>query len=338
MPASLIITLTNKKPPTIINAQLLYNLGVNMESNPAKPLRISDLERITGMGRRTIHYYLQTGLLSPPRRTGKTMAYYGTDHVDQLMRIRDLRREGYPVALIKELLHGEKTIQKPLPAENAGTKSDRKRQIIEKAVRVFARKGYNQTKISDITGAVGVGQSTFYLYFPNKRALFIECVDQVFDAMFRDVWEEIRHEKQPMRRLRKRYEVVTKSHPQFLDMLLVLRTAVEDDPGLEAKRREIYTSVSETVKHDLVRAVELGLIKPRPSEKDIDIISYILVGFLETAHLMLGLNPHYTVDELFDALQEISRFDFSESADIGRSGPDDRRNNRQTPKRGANKS
>jgi AcrR family transcriptional regulator len=276
-----------------------------------KPFRMSDLERITGLKRRTIHYYLQEGLLSPPKRTGKTMAYYGTKHVEELMRIAELRKRGYSIALIREEMEAGRPVPKR-SGDNTGTKSDRKRQLITEAVNVFARKGYNQTKISDITSAVGVGQSTFYIYFPSKKALFIECMDQVFDAMFKDVWEEIKNEKNPIQRLRKRYEVVMKSHPQFIDMLQVLRMAVEDDPRLDTKRREIYASVYDTVKHDIKGAVETGLIHPKPSERDIELMSHIFVGFLETANFILTMYPHYSEDELIDALLEISRFDLGE--------------------------
>lgn len=282
-----------------------------MKESPSKPFRMADLERITGLKRRTIHHYLQEGLLSPPKRTGKTMAYYGAVHIEELMRIKELRDKGYPIALIREELEAGRPEAKQTGG-NTGNRSDRKRQLIEKAVEVFARKGYNQTKISDITSAVGVGQSTFYIYFPSKRALFIECVDQVFDAMFKDVWEEIKHERNPFKRLRKRYEVIMKSHPQFIDMIQVLRMAVEDDPGLDAKRREIYTSVYDTVKHDMDQAVEMGIIHPKPSEKDIELMSHILVGFLEIAHFISTMYPQYNEDDLIDALQEISSFDFGE--------------------------
>ncbi|RJP35735.1 MAG: MerR family transcriptional regulator [Actinobacteria bacterium] len=274
-----------------------------------KPLRISELEELTGINRRTIHYYLDKGLLTPPRRTGKTMAYYGSVNVEELREIRRLRDEGYPVSLIREMMPGRMEVIRPAPEAESGARSGRKQQIMDKAVELFARKGYNQTKISEITAAVGVGQSTFYLYFPNKKVLFLECVNQVFQAMFEDVWEEIRHEKHPLRRLRKRAEVIMKCHPQFIDMLQVLRMAVDDDPSLEARRKEIYTSVVETVKGDVVKAVELGLIHPMPGEMDTGVLSYILVGFLETAFLIMR-DQGYTVDELLDAVEIMPHFQF----------------------------
>lgn len=263
-----------------------------------RPLRISDLEKISGIGRSTIHYYLREGLLSPPRRTGKTMAYYDAGHVEELRRIRELQEEGYPLALIRERKESSRGWEKAGAGE-ATPSADKKAQIMEKAVEVFARKGYHKTRISDITRAVGLGHSTFYLYFPSKKAMFLECVDQVFQAMFSGVWEEIKHEQNPLKRLRMRGEAVLRYHPEFLDILHVLHGSVEDDPRLEAKRREIYASVAKTVQRDINKAVKEGLIPPINSE----VASYMLVGWLETAPLLL--DQGYSIDDLLDTLDDV---------------------------------
>jgi len=149
-----------------------------------------------------------------------------------------------------------------------------------------------------------VGQSTFYLYFPDKKALFIECVDQVFQAMFSGVWEEIKHQKNPIKRLRMRAEVVLKSYPHFIDILHVLHGTFEDDPHLDAKRKEIYASVARTVQRDIQKAIDDGLLLP----VNIEIASYMIVGWLETAPLLLDREKGYTVDELLDTLEKLFIF------------------------------
>jgi len=261
-----------------------------------KPMRISDLEKKTGISRGTIHYYIREGLVSQPNRTGKTMAYYTEGHIDELVEIKRLRDEGFPISHIREM---KAVTGRRRPAAGRGEASQERRQrIMQKAVEVFARKGYHQTKISDITGAVGVGHSTFYLYFPSKLALFMECVDEVFQAMFSGVWEEIKNEKNPLGRLRKRGEVVLKSYPQFIDILQVLDSTVEDDSRLEAMRKDIYKSIAMTVRRDLSKAVEEGLIP----QIDAEIVSYMLVGFLETAYLLMSLDSRYGADDLLDAM------------------------------------
>ena len=173
---------------------------------------------------------------------------------------------------------------------------------MDKAVEIFARKGYHQTNVTEIARAVGVGHSTFYVYFPSKMALFTECVDRVFQEMFRDVWEEIKGEKNPIARLNKRGEVVLKSHPQFIDMMNVLKSIEEDDPPLEAKKREIYASIVEPVKRDLKRAIEMELIP----DIDIEVAAFLIVGFLESAWLLMNLNESYTVDRVLDVMNAIS--------------------------------
>ncbi len=270
-----------------------------MSQDEGRPLKISDLERITGIGRSAIHFYLREGLLSPPQRTGKTMAYYGAGHIEELRRIRDLQEEGYPLALIREMKEGAQALKEQVG--QAGTSTDRKTEIMEKAVEVFAHKGYHKARITDITRAVGLGHSTFYLYFPSKKAMFIECVDQVFQTMFSGVWEEIKHEKNPLTRLRMRGEAVLKYHPEFLDILHVLQGTMEDDPRLEAKRREIYASIAKTVERDIDKAIRSGLI----AKVNAEIASYMLVGWVETAPLLLSQGKGYDVDDLLDTLDDI---------------------------------
>jgi AcrR family transcriptional regulator len=268
-----------------------------------RPLRIKDLEEISGVGRSTIHYYLREGLLSLPKKTGKTMAYYDAGHVRQLEEIKRLQGEGYPISYIKEMLGpGRSDEQAVADSGSEIPMSDRRQQIMDKAVEIFARKGYHQTNVTEIARAVGVGHSTFYIYFPSKMALFTECVDRVFQEMFSDVWEEIKGEKNPIARLNKRGEVVLKSHPQFIDMMNVLKSIDEDDPPLEAKKREMYASIAEPVKRDLTRAIEMELIP----DIDVEVAAFLIVGFLESAWLLMNLNESYTVDRVLDVMNSIS--------------------------------
>lgn len=47
-----------------------------------------------------------------------------------------------------------------------------KQLLLEKAVELFAERGYHATKISDIVKAAEVTQPTFYLYFKSKESLY----------------------------------------------------------------------------------------------------------------------------------------------------------------------
>ena len=45
---------------------------------------------------------------------------------------------------------------------------ERRQEIVDGAIRVFARKGYEKTAISDIAGEIGISQGLCYRYFPSK--------------------------------------------------------------------------------------------------------------------------------------------------------------------------
>ena len=48
---------------------------------------------------------------------------------------------------------------------------DKRRIILDAALRVFAAKGYHGTAVPDVADAAGVGTGTLYRYFANKQAL-----------------------------------------------------------------------------------------------------------------------------------------------------------------------
>jgi len=78
----------------------------------------------------------------------------------------------------------------PLPRTDRGRRTRQK--ILAAAEDVFGRDGYYRASIVDITRAAGVGQGTFYLYFPSKEALFIELVRAMGHDMRRRMHEASR--------------------------------------------------------------------------------------------------------------------------------------------------
>jgi len=59
---------------------------------------------------------------------------------------------------------------------------DKPQQIIEAAVQVFARKGYYNSRVSDIAREAGIAAGTIYLYFKTK--------DDILVTLFRDKMAE----------------------------------------------------------------------------------------------------------------------------------------------------
>lgn len=71
---------------------------------------------------------------------------------------------------------------------------DKPQQIIEAAVRVFARKGYYNSRVTDVAREAGIAAGTIYLYFRTKDdilvTLFREKMARFVDAVRRTIADE----------------------------------------------------------------------------------------------------------------------------------------------------
>jgi predicted DNA-binding transcriptional regulator AlpA len=74
-----------------------------------------DLERLTGVGRETIRYYIREGLLPEPERPSRNVAWYDQRFVERLALIKELQQKRFlPLHVIRRLVSGERI---PPPAE-----------------------------------------------------------------------------------------------------------------------------------------------------------------------------------------------------------------------------
>ena len=65
-------------------------------------------------------------------------------------------------------------------AEKSSAVEDKRRQLLDAAVRVFARKGFHASRVGDIAEEAGVAHGLLYHYFKSK--------DQVLEAVFHENW------------------------------------------------------------------------------------------------------------------------------------------------------
>ena len=55
----------------------------------------------------------------------------------------------------------------------------RQEQILAAALEIFSQKGYTAATIPEIARKAGLAAGTIYLYFPNKRDLFIKVIEEL---------------------------------------------------------------------------------------------------------------------------------------------------------------
>ena len=67
------------------------------------------------------------------------------------------------------------------PVERGQAQTDKRRMILDAAVRVFARRGFYACRVSDIADEAGVAYGLVYHYFASK--------EEVLDTLFLERWE-----------------------------------------------------------------------------------------------------------------------------------------------------
>ncbi len=65
-----------------------------------------------------------------------------------------------------------------MPKTSEAAKEARRTQILDAAVRCFARRGYYETTIEDLVTATGLSRGALYLYYPSKEAIYLAISEQ----------------------------------------------------------------------------------------------------------------------------------------------------------------
>jgi TetR/AcrR family transcriptional regulator, transcriptional repressor for nem operon len=107
-------------------------------------------------------------------------------------------------------------------------------KAVNRALALFWRQGYQATTLTDLLAAMGIGRSSFYAAFTDKRSFFIECLD-LWAARTLDLLQRARTEMAPLDALQDFFErsflVARDARADWGCMLVntVLETAGVDD-------------------------------------------------------------------------------------------------------------
>jgi AcrR family transcriptional regulator len=69
-------------------------------------------------------------------------------------------------------------------------KIDRKKQILEAALKIFIKKGYAKTTMDDIVGLSGLSKGALYHYYKSKKDLFLDLIDHWEVYTFKNFYQK----------------------------------------------------------------------------------------------------------------------------------------------------
>jgi len=116
---------------------------------------------------------------------------------------------------------------------------EKRRRLLDAAVRVFARKGYHASRVGDIAEEAGVAHGLLYHYFESK--------DAVLEAIFRETWGEllaairdVEESGLPAReQLRQVAAIILRSWKRRPDVVRVLVREIARSPDLHRRFDEL---------------------------------------------------------------------------------------------------
>ena len=122
--------------------------------------------------------------------------------------------------------------------------SERPQQIIDAAIRVFARNGFYNSRVADIAREAGIAAGTIYLYFKTKDEILVTLFREKMAAWVAFVRLEIGGERDPVAKLRRIVALhfdVLEANPDLAEVLQVeLRQGHKFFRGASAREVSSY--------------------------------------------------------------------------------------------------
>lgn len=173
---------------------------------------------------------------------------------------------------------------------------DKPQQIIDAAVRVFARNGFYNSRVSDIAREAGIASGTIYLYFRTKDEILVTLFREKMAAFVAALRTEIGRERDPetkIRRLVRRHFEVLEASPDMAEVVQVeLRQGQKFFRGASAHEISAYFELIGSV---LREGVAAGVFR---HDLPVKIATKMLFGALDqmTTSWVLGKRGYRLAD------------------------------------------
>jgi AcrR family transcriptional regulator len=168
---------------------------------------------------------------------------------------------------------GRTAAARPLPVTARGQRTRQK--LIDAAEHVFGGAGYHQAGIVEITQRAGVGLGTFYLYFPDKHAIFADLVRTLNHRLRADIQARVAALDDRVDQEIAGFDAFFKFLEQHRNLYQVIRQAESVDPSLH---RWHYETLAKGYVRGLRAAQGQGQIA---RDLDPEALAFALMGIAE---------------------------------------------------------
>ena len=140
--------------------------------------------------------------------------------------------------------------------------SEKYHRIIKAATKIFARKGFFQTKISEIALEAKVADGTIYIYFENKDDILISLFEEQMKDVLENMITKLSEEDDPCRKL----ERFALTHLQLIeqkkDMAEIIQVEVrQSDKFMKEYKNERFRQYLDLIEEIIIQGHKQGVFK-----------------------------------------------------------------------------
>ena len=189
-------------------------------------------------------------------------------------------------------------------ATNRIEKNHKYHQILEAAVKVFARQGFYQSTVAQIAKEAGVADGTIYLYFKNKDDILVQFFSfrtkQVFDS-FR---EEVDRAEASSDKLRNLVRCHLAEFQRDRDGAIVFQVETHQNSRLaEAQIREMSQMYRDLISEIVEQGQQEGTIR---KDLYVGLVKRFIIGAVdEVINTWLHSDGEYDLVSMADPLVEL---------------------------------
>jgi len=195
-------------------------------------------------------------------------------------------------------------LKKPGRPANPDHCARRREEILDVALKLFAKRGFPNTEMQELADRAGIGKGTLYRYFPSKEDLFLAAADRVMLRMRHTVDQAIDGVVDPLERIQKAIRAFLgffADHPERVELLIQERANFKDrKKPTFFQHREVNVVRWRALYRELI---EDGLLRDMPVDRISDVIGDLLYGTIFTNYFAGPRKPvQAQADDIIDVV------------------------------------
>ena len=180
----------------------------------------------------------------------------------------------------------------------------RKAEILQKALDVFVEEGYEDVTYQKIADRCGITRTTLYIYFKNKREIFMFSIKQLTEGLEQSLLEIMNNPEYSSSEILRNVAITIlekcvsnrKLFNVLLSYLLQLQKTGKN-PGERVRRRTIR------LRHLLSKIIIDGINKGEFKDVNVKACNEMFYSLIESTVFRLAILDSENVEELFPSIE-----------------------------------